>query len=664
MPLISLSPFVTGARYLMPALTTANITVPAMTMQNLVTSIETRVMAPTPALLPSIAFLEQPRGQYLVAMPNLPQHRQHPANATGLEKFCQRMGWETEIIPEDQFTPEMVHQTPNLIIVKPKTWKSSVDLALTPFASPLSYWRRERTGPSSSTYQYNIPLSQSQSTLPDLLPPKRFKKSQTNSCESHPITSRGADTYFTLSSNGSPDPRDTPLRQCVEEFLTTPQMSWLKRVHSPVDFSIWVKRYPEWRQRQLIAARNRVLSDPEPRRKYALIKNFVKNETTAKFVDPRNISPRSDEFLVVVGPYISAIEHAAVHCPFLIKGLTPKKRCDKLSWLTEYERFLEIDFARFDQTLMKDLLRIVELRFLLDPYTPNPHNDNQNQRANQLFIAFMLYTLTNVGVSRFGTHYKRDGTRCSGDPHTSIGNGFINAFIIWLCLRKLPTNSWQSAHEGDDGIVGLRANVVNQVEYNLKFLSCLGFRAKIRVVSELSQATFCGRRFIETSSGLSDMCDLTRTLGKFNTTMSQGPLDLLLLAKSLSYHHTDANTPMIGALTYALVKTLRPIMQKYSRRAFKRAMALVARERWITNDCFSVRVRNVTVDTPSVPPEAYSGVIINDDLCLRQIQDLESFYHSILDIGFVPNEIPKVNLDWYPESNDVQILGDSTLHHI
>lgn len=198
-------------------------------------------------------------------MPNLPQHRQHPANATGLEKFCQRMGWETEIIPEDSFTPEMVHQTPNLIIVKPKTWKSSVDLALTPFASPLSYWRRERTGPNSSTYQYNIPLSQSQSILPDLLPPKRFKKSQTNSCASHPITSRGADTYFTLSSNGSPDPRDTPLRQCVEEFLTTPQMSWLKRVHSPVDFSIWVKRYPEWRQRQLIAARNRVLSDPEPR---------------------------------------------------------------------------------------------------------------------------------------------------------------------------------------------------------------------------------------------------------------------------------------------------------------------------------------------------------------------------------------------------------------
>ncbi|UXD80113.1 putative RNA-dependent RNA polymerase, partial [Linepithema humile C virus 1] len=421
----------------MPALTTANITVPVICRENLVASLVTRVLGPKLQPVPFLTYMKMPG--MMVAMPGT----SHPLSPMRLVAKCREMGWKCQLSPLELMVSRARE---GVVMIGAPISKSSGRTDLAPLADEGSYWKPIRTQETQSVSGYRYSTTLSKYHLPGLDHSLRRTSSRTTDTLSELLSEDQSQQGrpYTITSGPLIETRDTPLRQLVLEFLATEEMAWFTEIEGPIPFETWVKRYDQRRRVELRAALNRLEEGGYPMPGVAKVKNFVKFETTDKFVDPRNISPREDEFLAGVGPYIAAIEQAAKNAEFLVKGLCPRKRATRLEWLREYSDYISIDFERFDQTITPDVLRIFERYILTRPF-----------RQHDSYIRLVQLSAKTAGVSRFGTRYQVEGTRCSGDAWTSVANGLLNRFLVWLCLRKLPSTSWKSAHEGDDGIIAL-----------------------------------------------------------------------------------------------------------------------------------------------------------------------------------------------------------------
>lgn len=364
----------------------------------------------------------------------------------------------------------------------------------------------------------------------------------------------------------------------------------------PLPFEVWSSRYPLVRQRQLLAARQIVELMGLDERK-AVVKNFLKIETSTNNTDPRNISPRSDEFLCVVGPYISALEHRFGNLPFLVKGLSISARDVKMTsgrGLQHYSHYIETDYSRFDMSISLEYLQDVENVFLTGCFD------------DRMYDYCFEMAMRTRGVSDIGLAYEVLGTRCSGDAHTSIGNGLINYFNTWLAFENLPGSSWASYHEGDDGIIGVDGAFVEAAKYNLHIFPVLGFQLKALLFTSFNLTTFCGRWLMADSQGIESICDLPRTLSKLHTICSDGDPQSLLLAKCMSYYHTDCATPILGVLVTAIIRNLKPVV---SHRRVMRALVHLRRDYW-----FAQRVDNMKILDfyPYVESSAVSRAVVAD----------------------------------------------------
>lgn len=366
------------------------------------------------------------------------------------------------------------------------------------------------------------------------------------------------------------------------EFYHHQLSKWLPQHLEPLGFEEWVLRYPLKRREQLRAAHNRVYEEtPTPH--LARVKNFLKYECSTTLTDPRNISPRSDEFLVVVGPYISALEHHLNDVPWLVKGLTPFARSSRLNPLLSYYGFIETDYSRFDRSISYEIIQCVEQTIFFSVFP---------QHLHPLFAELMSYALVTSANNEFDLPYRVFGTRCSGDAHTSIGNGLLNRFNTWLCLRALPSDAWMSVHEGDDGVVCFDRKHFDVGDVLLSIISTLGFIVKTSKFTDPADVTFCGRWWFVDNGTLSEMADLGRTLSKFNVTLRPGSLPTLLYAKALSYAYTDGHTPIVGALCAKIIQILGP---RLSRSATKRAKFLSYQDRYILRElCCEVEFSSPT----------------------------------------------------------------------
>ena len=269
--------------------------------------------------------------------------------------------------------------------------------------------------------------------------------------------------------------------------------------------------------------------------------------------DPRNISPRSDAFLSLLGPYVSEIEHSLVDCDFLVKGIDLRTRDVKMSSLLDYDVFVETDYSRFDMTISYDWLVCVQDPLLTYFF---PGDDE--------FEAILTLARKTHGVSECGYAYDVVGTRASGDAHTSIANGLINAFNTAAVYDDVPRDEWGTFHEGDDGILGLTESY-RHLATRPSLMCTFGFKVKVLIADDLNAVTFCGRYLSETSTGLVSYADPLRTLSKLHITISQGRLDVLLCAKVMSYLYTDSHTPILGPVCQAL----RDLLRQHETKALK-----------------------------------------------------------------------------------------------
>lgn len=363
---------------------------------------------------------------------------------------------------------------------------------------------------------------------------------------------------------------------------------------------------------------------------------MLKIETSTKPIDPRNISPRSDTYLSLIGPYISSFEKSIKAHPAFVKGLDVKNRDIKMSSLLNYNCYIETDYSRFDMSISTPMLIEVQDLLLSLPF----ETDDASGLVRLLQMAHHT-----KGVNELGVMYKVKGTRCSGDAHTSTGNTLLNHFNTWLALKELPPHTWESFHEGDDGVIACHSSVVDQVCYNLNILPCLGFQVKANLYRTIDMVTFCGRWFYSVKGSLKSTCDLTRTLAKLHTTCHLGNPLALLLAKFLSYYHTDAATPIIGPFITCFI---RMYVNKLSKSQLVRANRTLRRDWWFreNNKLCPFDFKNIKRDYVEIDAEARAMVALRSGISPGQQIIYENYYKSFEVLGYLPEVIDKLPGDW------------------
>jgi hypothetical protein len=311
------------------------------------------------------------------------------------------------------------------------------------------------------------------------------------------------------------------------------------------------------------------------------------------------------------------------------------KRNKKISTLNQYSHFIETDYSRFDMSISLPYLEQVEFLFLTTPFQSEEHH---------LFRQALRMAHFTYGSSDLGISYYVEGTRCSGDAHTSIANGLINHFNTWLALEELPTDCWTSFHEGDDGIIGVTDKFIDQACYNMHLMPSLGFQLKMDRYNDISQTSFCGRFLSHQRGHLISICDLKRTLAKLHTTCSDGDPLALTVAKLMSYYHTDKDTPIIGAFCAVAISIYLPMITK---RRLERAIGHLSRElfnRFQSQDLKSFYHTNYSYKEPTAVKRAL--VALRCGYTPAQQIAFEQYYISFLKLGYLPKVIDKIPEGW------------------
>lgn len=303
-----------------------------------------------------------------------------------------------------------------------------------------------------------------------------------------------------------------------------------------------------------------------------------------------------------------------------------------MSSLLSYDTYVETDYSRFDMTISREWLELVQ-NPLLKMYFPN----------DTLFHQALDMSLTTRGVSVFGLVYNIEGTRCSGDAHTSIGNGILNAFNTYLLFGDLMTEeehpNMRAFHEGDDGVIALTKQYAHLAD-RVHLLNICGFVIKSLTTRDINAVSFCGRFLYEEGGKVKSYCDPIRTLSKLHITLSSGPLRKLLLAKCLSYSHTDGHTPIIGAVVQNIRDQLKHLDGKFVRRA-------ASVERFVFYGVKNVQFR---FTRRHVRPACRAAFCLRTGISPETQIQLEEYYSSIF-TGRIPAAFDKVEFG-HPVSAD------------
>nr|ASS83254.1 RNA-dependant RNA polymerase [Lake Sinai virus 1] len=334
---------------------------------------------------------------------------------------------------------------------------------------------------------------------------------------------------------------------------------------TPLTLDSWVSRYPLTRQRELRLAYEKLHGSMLVQTPHTKVRNFIKVEPMAKCSDPRNISPRNDATLATLGPYFSAIEHRASSLPFLVKGCDIPARSSKMSSLLGWPDYYEIDYSRFDLSISAEVISQYEHAWVSLVYPPLNHPG---------FWQTLVSTLITSGFSEYGITYSLPGSRCSGDPHTSVGNGLLNGFLTWLVTFDKDCSYFC---EGDDGIIGCSPPIGDEIE----IIPDLGFMLKIDHYHHINDCSFCGMYPLDDSGTLSMYSDPLRTLSKIHVCCADGLPNNLIVAKALSVLNLNPATPIITAFCRHILrvvhsKLLNPRNRNRLTAAVKRVSPIMA----------------------------------------------------------------------------------------
>nr|UDY80838.1 MAG: RNA-dependent RNA polymerase [Lake Sinai virus 3] len=556
-PLLISSDFVLRPRLLVPPILASLPRVPAKTVANMISSLVTRVLRPVPSPHPRLVTpLSRQTVYYSTTNPDLllaalPQGARRRAEV--LEFCLTRAKQGASPIDLRTITPILTTNTTFVIPREPltrhvPTRMSRADLIsscrcvsmMSQYLHSSMHTRWEvRTSPTSlsrvwerlyqnalvlRSYASLAGLSTEYSTL--YLAPPPHRSSNRRCCPYYDLCNR----YLQLS----------PLQKLAGVFYLVALDRDLRDT-TPLTLDSWVLRYPLTRQRELRLAYEKLHGSMLVQTPHTKVRNFIKVEPMAKCSDPRNISPRNDATLATLGPYFSAIEHRASSLPFLIKGCDIPARASKMSGLLGWPDYYEIDYSRFDLSISAEVISQYEHAWVSLVYPPSSH---------PAFWQTLVSTLVTSGFSEYGITYSLPGSRCSGDPHTSVGNGLLNAFLTWLITFDKDCVYFC---EGDDGIIGCSPPIGDEVE----IIPDLGFMLKMEHYHHVDECSFCGMYLLDARGILKMYSDPLRTLSKIHVCCADGLPNNLIVAKALSILNLNPSTPIITAFCRHILNVVR-----------------------------------------------------------------------------------------------------------
>jgi len=236
------------------------------------------------------------------------------------------------------------------------------------------------------------------------------------------------------------------------------------------------------------------------------IRVFTKGEKTDFSGDadpvPRIISPRDPRYNVEVGKYLKPYEHNLYQGiartfgePTVLKGMTLERiaRTIKKKW----DRFADpvaigADASRFDQHVLRDALEF--------------EHSVYNAHFRSPYLRWLLRMQLNTratGVCDNGfVRYATEGSRCSGDMNTSMGNCLIMCGIMYAFFRFLGIRA-SLCNNGDDCVIICERSVEHLVNQHLEeFCLRFGFTVKVEPsVDVIERLVFCQMSPVDTGRG-------------------------------------------------------------------------------------------------------------------------------------------------------------------
>lgn len=250
------------------------------------------------------------------------------------------------------------------------------------------------------------------------------------------------------------------------------------------------------------------LSRDSIRHKDAIVKGFVKVESTKLGADPRLIQTRSPRFHAMLGTYLKKNEKAlyyGVDAYFGEKTITKGLNADDIGQLM-HEKFngtpncvaVGLDASRFDRSVSKPLLKFVH-----DIYRAHMGTDSTFEwlLKRQLSNIGRIYAYDGV------VKYNVEAGVMSGDVDTSLKGCLIMCALVGSWLKHVGVKA-KVLNNGDDCVVFLSRCDLSKFTKGLnEYFAQLGFDIVAeKPVDVLEKVEFCQSRPVVSSAGTYTMC--------------------------------------------------------------------------------------------------------------------------------------------------------------
>lgn len=348
--------------------------------------------------------------------------------------------------------------------------------------------------------------------------------------------------------------------------------------------------------------------------------NTTVNDYEELFKDVRCINGPPDEWKVYSSAYVSAVEHEVCKLKYFAKYVPVVDRArvmhERLSKLPG--PYYVTDYTSFESSFVPAVVQKIEciLYNHMLKRIPEMARNICRQITGKHSCRFRDFTI-NV-----------DGIRMSGDPNTSLGNGFSNLMLMLFNASKQGA-SLDGFVEGDDGLFAFD----RQVEFDL--IGKLGFQLKLEPHDTLYTTSFCGMML---SQSLAQFADPRYVLTKFGWTSSQlrmtkkkSVLLGLLRAKALSLFYTNPRCPILTQLAIRYIQLTEKVTPRFGISYWEQLLA-----------------KEVVSNEASARAEYAKGISLQDRLdfenlygvCPKQQEEIEKYLESS---GLGPLDDPSID---------------------
>jgi len=246
---------------------------------------------------------------------------------------------------------------------------------------------------------------------------------------------------------------------------------------------------------------------------------FVKFEKQDVAKAPRVINPRAARYNLRLGKYLKHSEHRffeAINKAFgkrthatVIKGFNADVSAQILrdKWdQFEHPIAIGLDASKFDMHVS-----VAALKYEHSFYT-------SLFPGNKELRKLLRWQLCNKGIARAidGTvKFSLEGTRCSGDLNTSLGNCILMCAMIWAYAKERGVDV-ELANNGDDCVVFMEARDEKRFGADIPgWFRTRGFSMTVEpTVDEFERLEFCQTKPVQLSSGWRMVRNLSACLQK------------------------------------------------------------------------------------------------------------------------------------------------------